>query len=330
METDDGAWWRCAYFAYLDSGLPLDHQDEDEATGRAIASLQDTVSGFLDGALNFGTLKYRMDVASAESQYTFPARTVSSTLSDIALGVPLDDLEPALRRAAVLPDGPGMAKGALMDLEEVLERAVARGTLERSLARPERWAELLACLWHIQDPGWWPLVSDQAIDYLRSRGDISRSEPAQDYAEYVIAARRLAEILGADLAALDHLLSSLGRDEIAVPGTDACFQDSMARAEGFAAEGDTDRALESYERALALRPQTPAALRRKAELYAEKGLNMAAIGELEVLVGMEPGDLEAHRTLVSLYRSQNMVREHNVEVRRWKTLKEARLSPPGN
>jgi hypothetical protein len=51
---------------------------------------------------------------------------------------------------------------------------------------------------------------------------------------------------------------------------------------------------------------------------------MAAIGELEALVEIEPEDREGHRMLVALYRSHNMVREHNIEVRRWKAMKEAK------
>jgi tetratricopeptide (TPR) repeat protein len=323
--ADRGAeWWRCAYFAYQDSEQALDRMDEDEARMRSASFLRDTVVGFLEGKWNFGTLKYRMDLASAESGHLFPPRTVSSTLSDLALGVPLDDLERGLRRAAGLPDGPGTAKGALMDFEELMERAVASGDLERSKAGPERWPVLMACLWHIQDPLSWPLVSEKAMAYLRSRGEISDLEPGHDYAEYSAVLLRLSEITGADMTSLEHLLEVLEGEQIEVPDADTCLRENMRLAGECASEGRTDEALARYERALSLDPRLPLALGRKAELYESMGLIMAAIGELEVLVEMEPQDREGHRKLVALYRSQNMVREHNIEVRRWKALKEAK------
>lgn len=322
------AWWRCAYYAFLDSDLALDRAEEDEARRCTVSSLRDTVEGFVDGRWNFGTLKYRMDGASAEGGWVFPPRSVSSTLSDLALGVPLDDLEPGLRRAAALPEDPGSAKGALMDLEELMERAVAGGHLERPKARPERWVELAACLWHIQDPRAWPTVSGGAMTYLRSRGDISHLEPAHDYAEYAAAMLRLSDVTGADMAALEHLLEALGGDQLEVPGTAACLQENLRRAEACASEGRTEEALDRYERVLSLEPRTPEALRRKAELYEAQGLIMAAMGELEALMELEPEDREGHRQLVALYRSQNMVREHNIEVRRWKALREAKSGKP--
>lgn len=326
MEPADQAriWWRCAYFAYLDSEQALDRLDEDEARRRSIDSLRETVEGFLGGKWNFGTLKYRMDGASAESGCVFPPRTVSSILSDLALGVPLDDLEPALRRAAELPDDPGMAKGSIMDLEAVMEGAVSGGNLERAKARPERWPELLACLWYIQDPRTWPLVNGGAIAYLRSRGEMSEMGPADDYAEYAAAMQRLSEVTGGDMAALEHLLELLEARALEVPDPVSCHEHNLRRAEECAAAGMTDEALERFERALSLEPRTPQALRRKAELYQSKGLTMAALGELEALVEQEPEDLDAHRRLVAAYRAQNMVHEHNIEVRRWKALKEAR------
>ncbi len=326
MEEPDSEtiWWRCAYYAYLDSWKRADLADEDEARERAIDTLQDTVGGFLEGALNFGTLKYRMDNVSTENGSTFPPRAVSSALSDLALGVPIDDLEPALRRAARLPEGPGEAKGTLMDLEDFIESEVSRGNLKRGQALPERWPELMACLWHIQEPSGWPLISAPALDYLKGRGEVVPLEPAHDYAEYAGFMRRLSELTGGDLIALEHLLSSLGEDEVVVPDAEECFRRSLERAKELEDEGAADQALAMYERALSLRPRTPDALRRKADIYEEKGLTMAAIGEMEALVEIEPRDLSAHRRLIVLYKAQNMVREHNIEVRRFKALREKR------
>ena len=50
MEEPDSetSWWLCAYYAYLDSGKAADLADEDEATERAVSSLQDTVGGFVE------------------------------------------------------------------------------------------------------------------------------------------------------------------------------------------------------------------------------------------------------------------------------------------
>ena len=324
MEEPDSetSWWLCAYYTYLDSWKAADRADEDEATERAVGSLQDTVSGFLERQHNFGTLKYRMDNASTESGSIFPPRSVSSALSDLALGVPIDDLEPAMRRATSLPEGPGEAKGALMDLEDFVESQVSRGNLERSQARPERWPELMASLWHIQEPTGWPLYSAPALDYLRKRGKVAPLEPAHDYAEYAGFMRWLSEQIGGDMLSLEHLLSALEEGEIEVPESEGCFRRSMERAAELEREGMADRALAMYERALSLRPRTPEALRRKAAIYEGRGLIMAAIGEMEALVEIEPRDLPAHRKLILLYKGQKMVREHNIEVRRFKALME--------
>lgn len=321
-DCSEETWWRCAYAAYLGSELRIERMDDIEARRRAASLLRDTVEGFLEGKWNFGTLKYRMDQASVESGHTFPPRTVSTALTSLALGVPLDDLEPGLRGAGALPENPGAAKGPLMDLEEMMERAVVGGNLKRNEASLAEWIELVACLWHIQDPYAWPMVSRKAMCLLRSRGEMSDLEPAHDYAEYASAMLRISEHSGADMTETEHLLEALADGSIEVPGPEACFQESMRKAEEHDSNGRTDEALEWFERSLSIRPRTPEALRRKAELYESRGLVMAAIGELETLMEMEPGDREGHRRLVALYRSQNMVREHNIEVRRWKALKE--------
>jgi tetratricopeptide (TPR) repeat protein len=324
MEEPDSetVWWRCAYYSYLDSWKAADLADEDRAIERAVEVLQDTVSGFLEHQHNFGTLKYRLDNTSTESGSVFPSRSVSSALSDLALGVPIDDLEPALRRATRLPEGPGEAKGTLMDLEDFVEGQVSRGNLERSQARPERWPELMATLWHIQEPTGWPLISAPALSYLRKRGEIAPLEPAHDYAEYAGFMRQLSERTGGDMLSLEHMLSSLEEGELEVPDAEDCFRGSLEQAGKREAKGEADQALTMYERALSIHPRTPEALRCKATIYESKGLSMATIGEMEALVEIEPRDLPAHRKLILLYKGQKMVREHNIEVRRFKALME--------
>ncbi len=317
-ERDEGArWWQCAYYQYLDGDRRWDLADEDDARERARTSLQDTVAEFVEGKWNLGTLKYRMDEASADSVHVFPPRSISATLQDLALSVPLDDLEPALRRAAALPADPGDAKGALMDLEEFMDREVSRGHLPRSQARAERWVELAACLWHIQDPLSWPPYSPAGGRCLRLRGETD----TDDYGEYASAMRRLADVTGASMVELEHLLTVLD-EGLVVPSMESCSSDHQGRADAAFAEGRTDEALELYERILALKPRTPSALMHKAELYESKGLIMAAIGEMESLVELEPLDLAAHRKLLALYKANKMIREHNIEVRRYKALRE--------
>jgi tetratricopeptide (TPR) repeat protein len=321
MEVDEEtAWWRCAYYAYLDSERALDLFEEDEACRHAAESLSGTVEGFLEGKLNFGTLKYRMDNVSAESGSVFPPRSVGSVLSDLALGVPIDDLEPALRKAALLPEDLGEAKGALMDFDDAMEGEVSRGHLKRPQARPERWADLMACLWHIQSPSDWPYLDLAALSYLREREEVDPTDPLQGYAEYAGYLKRLAERTGGDMVSLGHLLAAMGAGDLEVPSAQDCFEHTMARARMHDQEGSADQALVMYERALTLRPLTPEALMRKAELYEGKSLAMAAIGEMEVLVEMAPADLPAHRKLIALYKSQKMVREHNIEVRRFRAV----------
>lgn len=323
MEEQDGAvtWWRCAYYQYRDSSMRWDHADDDEARDHAVAALQETVKEFVEGKWNLGTLKYRMDEASQASNFIFPGKNVSAILQDLAMGVPLEVLEPALRRAASLPGSPGEAKGALMDLEELVEREVSRGHLSRSHARGHRWAELLATLWYIQDPLSWPLASVVGMRCLRRQGEM---DSEGDYAEYASVMQRLSNSLGAGMMDTEHLLASLEDGDLHIPEAEECLQDYLRRAEDSAASGLTEEALELFERVLTLEPRTPMAMMRKAELYEGKGLLMAAIGEMETLVEMEPLDLKAHRKLLSLYKAQGMIHEHNVEVRRFKALREGR------
>lgn len=320
---DDPEWWKCAVYAYLDSEVYQDRAEELAARSDACASLSETVGSFLDGSLNFGTLKYRMDVASAENGHIFPSSSVGRVLSDLALGVPVDDLERDLRRSAALPPDPGEAKGALMDFEEAIERALSEGHLERSKARPERWTELMACLWHVQAPEDWPLVNLPAMRQLSERRLLDLGEPYHDFIQYVVVIRELAGTVGTGLEEVEGALMALDEHAVNVPDPDQCFQTNMESADQFAAQGRVDEALERYEQALALRPGTPRALAMKARLYTSKGLTMAAIAELEALIECQPDDRVAHADLIALYRSKNMVKEHNTEVRRWKALKAA-------
>ncbi len=309
-QEEVATWWRCAYYQYRDSGMRWDHADDDEARHCAVTILKDTVTEFVEGKWNLGTLKYRMDEASTASNFVFPEKSI-----------PLEVLEPALRCAASLPSGPGEAKGAIMDLEELMEGEVSRGRLPRSLVQGHRWIELLACLWHIQEPLSWPLVSVIGTRCLKRREEM---ETEGDYAEYASIMQRLSNTTGASMMETEHLLACLEEGDLHVPEAEECYEDYLKRAEGSAASGLTEEALELFERVLALRPRTPIALVRKAELYEGKGLLMAAIGEMETLVEQEPLDLGAHRKLLSLYKAQGMIREHNLEVRRFKALREGR------
>jgi tetratricopeptide (TPR) repeat protein len=321
-------WWRCAFYEYLDSEHREHNLAEDEAVTLAVSSLQDTVRYFREGGLNLGTLKYRMDEASRASGQVFPGRKVSTILQDLAMSVPLEDLEPALRRAAMLPEDPGEAKGVLMDLEGMLEGEVSRGLLPPSQARPERWAHLLSCLWHIQDPLSWPVMSEGRVLYLRKVGEMLGDESGTDYPEYAAVMRGASMACGANMMELDHLLDLLARGGLVVPGAEECLRKNLERAKGSEAQGNIDKALELYERVLAIDPRTPLALISKSELYEGKGLMMAAIGEMEALVEVEPRDLAAHRRLLSLYKGQGMVREYNNEVRRFKAVRDNKGTLP--
>jgi tetratricopeptide (TPR) repeat protein len=310
---------RCALFAYLDQGCAERFMDEDEARASACEQLAETVEGFVLGRLNFGTLKYRLDNASAAHGYLFPPPSVTAVLSDLALGVPIDDLEPAMRAAARLPEDLGAAKGALLDLQDFLERTISRGFLKRGQVEGGRWIAMPVMLWHIQDRSW-PPGDRSARSYLIEREGISALEPAQDYVEYASAVREMADAAGAEPVTMEHLLSCLKAGAVEVPSSAECFDASMEAARAFEGEGLADQAIERYERALALRPDTPIALRKKAELYEKKGLIMAAIAELEALIELEPKNLADHQKLLALYKSRKMIREYNAEVRRFKAL----------
>lgn len=153
---------------------------------------------------------------------------------------------------------------------------------------------------------------------MRRMGEMEGHE----YPEYAAVMRRLSMACGASMTELDHLLDYLAEEGRSVPGADECVRRNLERADEYTAQGCVDKALEHYERVLSIEPRTSLALFRKAELYESKCLVMAAIGEMEALVEVEPSDLKAHRKLLSLYKSQNMVHEHNIEVRRYKALRE--------
>lgn len=311
---------RCAYFVHVSTGLRDDRAGERTSWTSAADELRPTVSDFLERRVNFGTVKYRMDQAGTGSSFAFPSRSVSQVLSDLALGVPVDDLEPALRSAFALPEDLGEAKGRLLDFEAFAEEQVERGDLERPRARAERWPELLSTVWHIQDPGGWPVATSAASRFLTGNGLVDPLEPAQDYADLASVMRDISDALGLDFAALDLLLGSIQNGELALPEDGECAEAALAWAGSLDLAGQAEAAIEAYEMVLLIKPDTIRALERKAELYEAQGLLMLAIGEMEVLVEIRPRDLRHHRKLLALYHAQKMVREHNIEVRRFKAL----------
>ncbi|WP_147654246.1 hypothetical protein [Methanomassiliicoccus luminyensis] len=311
---------RCAYFVFVSTGLRDDHAEERSAWTSAAEELRETVSDFLERKVNFGTVKYRMDQAGTGDSFAFPSRAVSQAMSDLALGVSVDDLEPALRRAFELPEDLGEAKGRLLDFEAFAEDQVERGDLKRPQARPERWPELLSTVWHIQDPAGWPAASSAASRFLIENDLVEPLEPAQDYADLAAVMRDLSDALDLDLPTLDILFASVLSGELEMPENGDCFEATMRWAGSLDLAGQADAAIEAYEIALSIRPGTARALERKAELYQAKGLVMLAIGEAEALVELGPRDLHHHRRLLALYHQQKMVREYNIEVRRYKTL----------
>lgn len=310
---------RCAYYAYEDSGKD-DHLDERQAWTEAINTLQSTIADFLEGRLNLGTVKYRMDNAAVQNAYAFPSRSVTQTMSDLALGVPVDDLERELRRAFRLPDDLGEAKGRMLDLENFTEGEVERGHLKRSQAGPERWPELLACLWHIQSPQDWPTVSTSARKYFVDENLLEPLEPAQDYADHASLMRELSDTLGVDFLTLEQLFGAISDNALEVQDPEVCYLTRLRKAKEMDLAGQVDGAIVEYEKALSLRPASPDVIRRKAELYESKGLMMMAIGEMESLIELEPKSLADHRKLLVLYKSQKMIKDYNREVLRYKEL----------
>jgi hypothetical protein len=88
----------------------------------------------------------------------------------------------------------------------------------------------MATLLHIQEPGGWPLTNAAALSYLRKRGELEPLEPAHDYGEYAGLMRRLSEMTGANMSALEHLLADLDEGLWTVLDAGECFDRSLARA----------------------------------------------------------------------------------------------------
>ena len=54
---------RRALYVYKAEERELDHADEDELVEEALQELEDTMDQFLEGEINFATVKYRLDDA---------------------------------------------------------------------------------------------------------------------------------------------------------------------------------------------------------------------------------------------------------------------------
>jgi len=306
---------RRALYAHKAEGGDLDHEDEDAAVEAARRELGATMSDFLDGAVNFNTVKYRLDGAFSTTSGAFPTREVVEALSELVLSVDVDDLTPAMRSLGRAPEDLPEAKGRLLDAEEFVHREASKGTLKAAYL--DRLMAVLLCLWHLQAPGEWPLRYPALLDRLRREGLVGRTDPVDDTIDYAAAALRLAEATGADAAVLPRLLPLLDGE---LPPDAECVDGSRARAREAVGAGWWDGALGWWGLVLAFDPLDREALEGRIAAYEGKGLHMMAVAEAEALVELLPRDLAAHRLLLALYKGRGMIRDYNAEVRRFKAL----------
>lgn len=306
---------RRALYRHRTEGGDLDHADEDEAVGAARREMGATMAQFLRGEVNFGTVKYRLDGAFERTGYAFPPREVIEALSELVLSVDVDDLAPAMRALGAMPEDLSEAKGRLLDAEEFVHREASKGRVKAAML--ERLAGVLLCLWHLQAPRGWPLRYPALLERLRREGLVGREDAVGDAVDYAAAVLSLAEAAGTDPAVLPRLLPLLDEE---LPTAEECLAGSREEGRRALQEGRWDAALGWWELASAFAPGDREALDGKTLAYQGKGLIMMAIAEAEALVELYPRDLAAHRRLLALYKGRRMVKDYNVEVRRFKAL----------
>lgn len=308
-----------ALFLYRSEGRYLDYQDLDEAVEGVVRDLGATVEDFLAGRINFATVKYRMDNAAPATQSEFPPREVLQALSELSLGVDVDDLASAMRSLVPAPEDLGEAKGAFLDAEAFLERQARNGHIKASAGLLDRTCQMLQCLWHAQQPGGWPPPLPALRRLLRARGMTTGAETVEDAVTVLLEAAALSEALGTGHRTVDHVAEVL-LEGTELPPTEVCVERSLERARALRAEGDLDASLLWFDTALVLAPGTREAVEAKIEIYEAKGMVMMAVAEAEALVDAHPRSLSAHRRLLALYKGKKMVKDYNREVRRFKDL----------
>jgi tetratricopeptide (TPR) repeat protein len=308
---------RCAYYAYQEEARER-FLDEDERTAQAIDALQPTIADYNDRKINFATVKYRMDNMFTQSDSAFPPRIIIQTLSDLALGLKVDDMERAMHHALLLPDDLEKGKGQMLDLEIFFEEQIALKRLRKE--HMVRIPRLMACFWHIQDPIAWPPMLDSIRSFLIKNHAFEPLDIIQDYSDYAGATVEIGDAINIDYYELEHVCSLLLKNELEVPSEEVCFNNSMAKAKMLDEIGKVEEAIDAYEHALALRPETTDALLRAGELYASRGQLMLAIAEIESLVELRPKSLSAHKKLLTLYHDAKRVKEFNEEVLRFQDL----------
>ena len=270
--------------------------------------LRSTISKFIDKKVNFATVKFKLDNSEDES-YPGPSQDASASMSWLVLNLDLDKLEIQMRTLMELPEDLNDAKGKLLDFEDYLGSYTSNAG---------SWPELAACFWHLQAPEEWPVVNSYSMKYLQKNGEIGRGDNVQNCIECIMTMNRLSDETGISSAALATLMYAILND-IFEPSEEDISGELLDYAETCDAAGDLESALMLYEILLHVEPKSDLMI-RKSEIYESKGLIMAAIGEAESAVELNPESMKCHKRLLSLYKSKKMVKEFNAEVKRYEPI----------
>lgn len=306
---------RRALYVYKAEERELDHADEDELVEEALQELEDTMDQFLEGEINFATVKYRLDDAFVRTGYAFPPREVIDILRTIVLSVDVDDLIPAMRKLGRMPEDLSDAKGALLDAEEFIQQEGMKGTMDRSLLEPL--TGLLLCLWHLQAPSVWPVRHPALLDLFRRCSLVGNRDPVDNTVDYLLVVLSISEASGALSSILPRLIPLLEEE---LPPAEQCLSECLERARTAMWAKEWDVAIEWWDLALSFAPHEREAMEGLISSYLGKGLHMMAVAEAEALVEAFPRDQKAHRQLLALYKGRRMVEDYNQEVLRYRAL----------
>ncbi len=196
---------RCAYYEYLNNGTYEEFEHMDISRTKAVDELAPTVIDFVEGKINLATLKYRSDDLSSKTAMLFPDREFSQHLRELVLGLPVEVVEPALRKAFQLPDDDKEAKGKMLEFSYFLDDMISqKKTKEENMNIPHV-PELLSTMWHSQDPNVWPLVLPSTRHFLKEDGTLETYEPIADYFDYRTGVRLFSEEADVPAYQLDHV-----------------------------------------------------------------------------------------------------------------------------
>lgn len=204
----------------------------DDRRKAVIPEMQELLSRFLSGQASLDTFRETFDRKTRNEWDVFGLKGLSGAMFVNKLAKHLPDKRQAaaaLRKALRVPPDEPAAREQIEGFTAYLKAEIETGAVSARELQPNRALFLLSALWHIAEPGHWPILYRSARQVLEMDG-VLRSElrGADRYLAFARVFTELAERLGIGQAELEHLCYRL-RDNRA--GSDEAAAESVASDE---------------------------------------------------------------------------------------------------